>query len=128
MTKSHGEPLRFILVDDDPIYAKVLVSVAYQQGLIVDRVSSVQELQLISTQQLYAAAIVDFDLGDDSGVEAVGRIQQRLGAVPALLISDTPRRPLGTRHWPAAIRRFLLKSTGHHEILLAATQLAAASR
>lgn len=109
------KPARILLVEDDPVFATLFKRLATQAHLSVTCVESLSELTDLNHLK-YDAAIVDYDLGTENGVETVRYLERYLGDFPALLVSAfQPQVPQA--YWPHSIRHFLHKSVGVKAIL-----------
>ena len=67
------EPL--LIVDDDPFVLGLLVHVAESRGLAVVGVASSDEAVAAAGTQPFGAAIVDLQLGADSGLDVIKRLR-----------------------------------------------------
>ena len=64
-----------LIVDDDPFVLGLLVHVAESRGLAVVGVASSDEAVAAAGTQPFGAAIVDLQLGADSGLDVIKRLR-----------------------------------------------------
>lgn len=83
------EPL--LIVDDDPFVLGLLVHVAESRGLTVVGVSSPDAAADAAATQPFGAAIVDLQLGADSGLDVIKRLRAHDPTIEAIVISADRR-------------------------------------
>jgi signal transduction histidine kinase/ActR/RegA family two-component response regulator len=83
------EPL--LIVDDDPFVLGLLVHVAESRGLAVVGVASSDEAVAAAGTQPFGAAIVDLQLGADSGLDVIKRLRALDPTLEAIVISADRR-------------------------------------
>lgn len=123
MQHSRKQALHFILIDDDPLFAKILMNVAYQEGIYLDCIADVGGLEALPENQTYDGAIIDFHLGSTNGLEAALQLKTKLGLIPMMLVSNSSRHDVSEGSLPAVVKRFQSKSKGYHAILCAAKDM-----
>jgi DNA-binding response OmpR family regulator len=130
-TASHGSPLlvfggnpRILVVDDDPSFGRILARQARIGGVALAFFQSLDELRGKLSRWRFDAAVLDSDLGDESGVEAARYLERYLLNLPVLLVSQSDLDVPPKEKWPSSVRQFLLKSVGHERILEEVVRLA----
>lgn len=119
-SRTPAEPIRILVVDDDPLYGAIVEQVAAQQNVEVHRILP---SELEGLRPGYHAAIVDFDLGEIDGAEFSANLEQQVGLIPTVLVSSTNQEDLPKRKWPKSIIGFVPKAAGHMEAVLSAINL-----
>lgn len=107
---------RILLVDDDPSFGKILQKIAKQQNISIISCAPLENPQIL-TQHKWDAAIVDFDLGNTTGIQFASILEKILGNVPTIIVSQTERGETVGNRWPKSIWGFIPKSAGHLTIL-----------
>ena len=107
---------RVVLIDDDPIFAKLFDTHAQRGGVQVDCFTSLDSMSPIRSLSQYHYAVVDYDLGSMTGVEVGEYLHHIFSDLPMVLISHSDREP-GMKGWPSSIRGFVHKSRGVKVIL-----------
>jgi CheY-like chemotaxis protein len=108
---------RILLVDDDPIFGRVMTAVATALGFDVRYVDEADGVLRGHHALGCDVLIVDYDLGELSGVELAERLCNDLDGAPVILVSSTARSPDRDGAWPPCIAGFALKSDGVAPIL-----------
>ncbi len=101
---------RIVLIDDDPSFTSLMSHVATKNGMIAE---SFETLDDVGPETLNEAdlLVVDYDLGNTTGLEVGKRLENLRYEKPVLLVSaDT--RAFGSPAWPSTIRNFAAKSLG----------------
>ena len=112
------EKSRILLVDDDPVFAKIIKRAAEFRGVSLAHCSTLDEFAKLQ-QSEYDVLIMDYDLGAVTGLELASYYEKFSAAeTPVILVSKTAR--LDTRKWPDSIREFVHKDLGPLAILSAA--------
>jgi CheY-like chemotaxis protein len=111
-----GAEERILLVDDDPVFGRILCRVGARSGASVTFCQSLDALGGEPWQR-FDAAIVDFDLGTATGIELIRQLERVLGELPVILVSQSREVAVPPNQWPRAIRGFLHKSLGPGAIL-----------
>lgn len=99
---------RILLVDDDPVYGKIMSRVAACFKAELTFVRSLTELSE-SDLSSFDVAILDYDLGAVTGVELTNYLDHHC-PLPIVMVSATERHP--DRRWSDSIHEFLLKDAG----------------
>ena len=111
---------QILLVDDDPVFGKILSRLAEQSRVNLTYCRSLEEVGEKASWH-YHSAIVDYDLGTATGIELIRQLEKVLEAVPIILVSSSSSRiDIPISRWPESIKGFLQKSLGHVAILEAA--------
>lgn len=110
---------RILLVDDDPVFGKILTRLAEQSRVHLTYCRSLDELGEKAWWQ-FQAAIVDFDLGNSTGLELIAQLERILGPMPVILVSQGHLVDVAPNRWPASVKGFIDKALGHVAILEAA--------
>jgi len=110
---------RLLLVDDDPLFGKILKQEAKKNNISVVVCISLDNPELLAGQK-FDAAVVDYDLGNMTGPELGNYLVATLGEIPILLISGKQREMAADG---AKIKGFVLKEAGYQAILEAALGL-----
>jgi CheY-like chemotaxis protein len=108
---------RVLLVDDDPLFGKVMQRVAANLHVPLTYVRSLQDLG-DPTKQRFDVALLDYDLGSVTGVELAEYFEHIAQPMPVILISETTRTK--NRRWSESIRDFVHKGLGPFAIMDAA--------
>lgn len=109
---------KILLVDDDPMYGKILQRLAANHKVSITFCSSLEELGQLDTLD-FDVGIIDYNLGAVTGVELTTYLEHTLPTdLPIILISQT--RQLVSRRWPDSIRDFVHKAMGPYAVLDAA--------
>lgn len=109
---------RLLLVDDDPLFGKILKQEAKKNNISVVVCISLDNPELLAGQT-FDAAVVDYDLGNMTGPELGNYLVATLGKIPILLVSGKQRETVKE----ANIGGFVLKEAGYQAILEAALKL-----
>jgi DNA-binding response OmpR family regulator len=112
--------LRIFLLDDDPIFCRLMERVAKKQHLELTHCSSLAELGSRQGHRDFDVAIVDYYLENLTGTDIACLFQDK----PVILISQTDQWMNSDTVWPDCIREFIPKSAGVEAILIAAVCLA----
>ena len=117
------ETPQILLVDDDPIFNKVMQRTASTAGIRIESCSRVEDVG-VANPAAYQVHIIDFDLGFVNGFE-LARYMENYAVVeiPVIVISHSnlPRNLF----WPDSIREFVHKRLGPFAILDAALEASA---
>ena len=103
---------RFVVIDDDPLFGNIMTRFAKAQGTEVDYFESMREFEPCSRARRYDAAIVDYDLGDMTGIDIAEQLQVLFGDIPLVLVSSQPRDRSIPKTWPKVIKGFVRKQAG----------------
>ncbi len=128
---SKGSPLlvtwghpRILVVDDDPSFGRILAQYARNEGVSLAFFRSLDEVRGNLSRWRFDAAVVDSDLGNETGLEAVKYFERFLLNLPILLVSQSELGVPPRHEWPSSVRRFLPKNVGHRTILETIVHLA----
>jgi CheY-like chemotaxis protein len=113
-----GENLpKILLIDDDPIFGKIMERTGKQLRLDITFCQSVAELGAIEDFD-FDVAIIDYDLGAVTGYELTSYLSEYAGNVPVVLISNNADAQL--KGWAQGITQFVHKKLGPYSIFKAA--------
>jgi CheY-like chemotaxis protein len=107
---------RMVLFDDDPFFVRMMEQYARKHFLDLTGVWRMDDIPTVARQD-FDLAIIDFDLGDLSGLEVAEFLEEVFDTLPSILISHTQRRPDRKHPWPQSVRTFVLKDNGPAVIL-----------
>jgi len=114
------QPPRVFLLDDDPIFCKLMEKVAKKNGIPITICSRLEEFGSEDGHREYDVAVIDYYLEDMKGPQIV----QLLDEHPVVMVSrneDCVDEERG--EWPEAIKKFVPKRQGPQAILEAAITL-----
>jgi DNA-binding NtrC family response regulator len=115
------EKARILVVDDDPIFCRLMQRIGSIKGISVITVSNYAEAMQIENPQ-FDAAVMDYMLDEHAtGLQVASRFSGDMYTMPVILVSHTSNIP-GTKAWPATVREFIHKNFGPHAILDAAIE------
>jgi CheY-like chemotaxis protein len=114
---------RFLLIDDDPAFCAVLEHSAKEQGIELHFYTSLLEFGNMRKPIGYDVVILDYDLGEITGLDAAGYVSGVFGNIPVVLISASSEREILPIVQPGAIRQFVQKSKGCNGIIDVAKSL-----
>lgn len=106
---------RVLLVDDELTFGKIVLKVAEKESIPVHFISSVKELQSLAKLE-FDIAILDYDLGNVTGVQLARFIEKYFSDIPIVLTSDSP--DLRDKNWPKSVIGFVSKSQGPNHLLM----------
>jgi DNA-binding NtrC family response regulator len=121
--KRNLRPSRVILIDDDRSFGLIMRQCAIQRGIELDYFESLAELGFVALVGRYDVAILDYDLGNMTGVEIGEYLAALFDGMPMLLISGTLRVPNPEEIRKGNVRPFLHKNSGYDRILATALEL-----
>jgi len=110
---------RVLLVDDDPSFGKIMSRISEQSNVQMTVCRSWSEVEKVLSWK-FDVAIVDYDLGDVTGIEITRHLESNSNKVPVILVSQSQMVDMPISAWPASIKGFFQKSVGHFAILEAA--------
>ena len=106
---------RILVLDDDPIFGRIMRQAATKKGSAVSYCKSVDELSKLPSWD-YDVIVMDYDLGPVTGFELTDYLEKFTSVeVPVILVSQTKLR--GSQKWPETIREFVHKGLGPFAIL-----------
>jgi len=111
---------RVLVVDDDPIFGKIIHRSASQLGVNLTYCETVTDFGVLGdTWDDYDVAIIDCDLGSLNGYQLVDFMELHTKKeIPVVLVSQT--KPNKNQKWPVSVREFIHKKLGPFAILDAA--------
>lgn len=104
-----GKRARVLLIDDDPLFGRIMQKHAARNGIDLTWMQDARQLPADGPWH-WDLCIMDYDLGAVTGPELVSWLGNRPGACPFLLISHTERTD--HRFWPRSIGGFEGKAAG----------------
>ncbi|MDA9951415.1 response regulator [Oligoflexaceae bacterium] len=109
---------KILLVDDDPIFGKIMTRVADQNNSQMTVCSSLAEVAMLDSFD-FEVAIIDYDLGNVTGYYLASHLDKLTSReIPVVLVSQSQRDDVD--RWPTSIREFVNKKIGPYAILDAA--------
>lgn len=106
-----------LVVDDDPVFGRVLSKIAEKRNVPLTFCSSVREVGKLPNWG-FDVGIIDYDLGVVTGLQFIDYLERFINKIPIILVSQY--RQIKTQKWPGSVKNFLHKSVGPYEILSAA--------
>jgi CheY-like chemotaxis protein len=100
---------RILVIDDDPLFCKMMKRTAGDNRLSVTVCKSVGEVLGLTQHLPYDVAIVDYFFGELTAVQLVDLLGKD---VPIILISGTERAKLTNEMFPISFNRFVHKNRG----------------
>ena len=114
---------RILLVDDELTFGEIMKQEARIRDISIVVCISLLNPGLLKGQK-FDAAIVDYDLGMQTGPELGKKLVNVLGNdLPVLLISQKDRVESEGMEWPKNIRKFMNKEAGFKAIIDAALEM-----
>jgi DNA-binding NtrC family response regulator len=121
--KNNHRTKKILLIDDDPTFCFFMQTVAKKHGIKLDTYHQLVDATYGKTRiQDFDALILDYDLGDMTGVEVAEYVDYFMGGVPVLLISSNHRRARPLDPWPSSVIGFVHKNEGYENIFDAVLQ------
>lgn len=120
-TNGHGE--RIVLIDDDPVYRRIMKRAAKMADIDVDIYESLMDLGSVGLLANYDVAIVDYHLEAMTGVEIGEYLASMMSGKPMILVSRD-RLTDSDKSWPSSIKKFMNKDEGYTNVLNEARKLA----
>ncbi|MEZ4743768.1 MAG: response regulator [Bdellovibrionota bacterium] len=116
---------KMVLIDDDPIYRAIMLRAAKNEGIVLHAYDSLLSISITSNMEDYDAVIIDYDLGELTGVDIASYLSSVFGDIPMVLVSSSLREQKdGGKKWPKHIKKFALKTEGYSPVLAMAKELA----
>jgi CheY-like chemotaxis protein len=113
-------PPRVLIVDDDPVFQRLMARIAVKESLNITAVGSMEELDGIADWN-FDVAIIDYLLGPVTGIDLVRYLENASTCPPVVLVSHT--RKIETNVWPVSVRDFVHKALGPYAVLDAAYEV-----
>lgn len=115
---------RLLLIDDDEDFGRLMQAIAITQGVKLDYFPSLLALGRIGRIAEYDVAILDYYLGEMSGLEVAEYVERFFGGKPVIIVSGTWYSDIGWKNCPQCVRQFIPKVRGANPILTCALELA----
>jgi CheY-like chemotaxis protein len=106
---------RILIVDDDPVFCRLMAAIGEKMGVQVEYRGSLKELYKALPKLKFDAAIVDYDLGCVTGVQLSRYLEKVSRGKPLILVSNYKDIPRGG--WSNSVRAFVGKGSGEVAIL-----------
>jgi CheY-like chemotaxis protein len=115
---------RILVIDDDPGTREALVAILDRAGYrITSLAGSSEQIEAACHRRGYQAAVVDYHLPHQNGLEVARRLKESMPDCRILLISSEPPSIQTLGEDAALVDRFLAKPFSKEAILEAVTQL-----
>ncbi|MBX3237756.1 MAG: response regulator transcription factor [Nitrospiraceae bacterium] len=126
----HAHPLRILLADDHAIVRQGLKQLLEQELVSVQfsEVETGQGLMQAGQNHPWDLAIIDINLPDKNGLDALKEIKILRPELPVLILTLYPEAQYATRALRAGAAGYLTKSTAPAEITLAVDKVLAGGR
>ncbi len=112
---------RILVIDDDPMFCKLMQRIGVLKGISLVTVSSILEAESIDANE-FDAVVMDYMLDQHAtGLDVASHFSGDMYTTPVILVSHTSNIP-ATKKWPATVREFIHKNFGPHAILDAALE------
>ena len=112
----HSKKRGIVLLDDDPQFCLLFVSIARSLGLEIQSFESLAKLPSIRHLNEYDIAIFDYHLDKFRGTELAEYVEDFFPSLPVFLISSD-ERARADQKWPLSIAGFYNKSLGPEKII-----------
>lgn len=112
--------VRMLVIDDDESFLRIMERAARRKGITLKVCQNADEAARLSDDQ-FDVLVVDYMLGEESGLDAAAMWEHGPNDKPVILISQTTRIP-PTKRWPGAMREFVHKRLGPFAIIEAAIE------
>ena len=126
MAQNHSEKKKdrklFLLIDDDPTYLAIMKRAAELEEIDLHCCQSLVELGSVGALAKYQVVLLDYNLGEMTGVEIAEYLGKLIDEVPTVLVSASDCYDQ-SHNWPKAIKRFVKKSEGYSTALKAAVAI-----
>jgi DNA-binding NtrC family response regulator len=122
LQKPLSPPRRLVLIDDDPSFLAIMQRLADKEGIPLDCFEQLEDLGVIDLFKTYDAAIIDYDLGDQTAVDISFYLDCFIKELPTLIISAKDRTQ-ECKDLPRCVKSVLRKSAGYDYILGLAVRL-----
>ena len=119
--RKENEGPHVVLVDDDPVFGRLLQKVAEKERMHLTIISSPREAYRALPTMRFDVGLFDYDLGVVTGIQLCNYLQQEGREVPVLLVSCSEKAEKWK--WPASIRKYVSKNVGPYTILTVAREI-----
>lgn len=117
ITKSKNSNLpKILLLDDDPVFRNIMVTLGAARHLDVEAYESLQEIDQFPNNLPYAGAILDYHFAEAKLPDLLMGLDSFFKDIPTLLVSADDKAELAIGSSPS-LRRFMSKSQGGIKIL-----------
>ena len=82
---------RYLLIDDDESFQKIVERAASEMNISVRSVSSIKEIPDLKLLALFDAIFLDYDLDDGTGFEVAELLKKEAEGKPIVMVSSTNR-------------------------------------
>ncbi len=79
--------MRLLLIEDEPQMVEALKAAFARHDILIDAVSTIADAELLSTDALYDAALVDRQLPDGDGLRFVAALRKRGNTLPVIVLT-----------------------------------------
>lgn len=117
LSKLNQAKPRMLLIDDDPVFGRLLERTADDMNLDLDFVESVDSMGFINQMSAYDIIIVDNQMDHISGMEVAAYVPAFFAEKLVVLISSTDVTQHGKLPLPPFISAFVHKEEGCYQVL-----------
>jgi CheY-like chemotaxis protein len=117
LAKTKSAP-SIVLVDDDPVFGKLMAMIALKQKLPFVFVNPEKESLQKLTELNFDIAILDYDLGKNTGLQLAQLLKRKGKTAPIVMVSAS--KFVDSTLWPKAVRSLVCKKVGPYAILVSA--------
>jgi len=117
--EKRAQPPRVFLLDDDPIFCKLMEKVAKRNGIPLAICSRLADFGRDRSHRDFDVAVIDYYLEDLKGPQIVWLLDDR----PVVMVSRNEDCVAEDKEWPESIKKFVPKKQGPEAILEAALTL-----
>jgi CheY-like chemotaxis protein len=124
-TFRYSPKMYMLLVDDDPVFCRVMEELGKKMNVAVTSCGSIPEITAVAVPGVFDIAVIDYNL-DGARRDFKGTsVANYLKRTPSILISQSESCHQQGESWPFNIKRFIHKALGPEAIVQAALQLIA---
>ncbi len=109
---------RYLLIDDDTCFGKVIQRQARVMGANVFHIPSISKVKNFGQLHSYDAVLVDYDLADMTGFEVAEFLNKHLRGTPIVMVSSTNRPYQDRRAKLSNIAGFVSKWSNSYQFVL----------
>jgi DNA-binding response OmpR family regulator len=125
LSPQQAQVWRLLLVDDDPIFAKIMQKTAAQFGLELRAVHNMKELSSLADLTSFDVVLMDYNLDGIKGSTLSRYLSAFFPALPVVMVSTTSTWWHQTgANWPLSVRKFVHKDRAPLEVLVEAVEVA----